>query len=47
MQDGKIVLGEDQIARALVRIAHEIDERNPTPSTVALVGIHRFLAATR
>jgi pyrimidine operon attenuation protein / uracil phosphoribosyltransferase len=41
MQDGKIVLGEDEIARALVRIAHEIDERNPTPSTVALVGIHR------
>jgi pyrimidine operon attenuation protein/uracil phosphoribosyltransferase len=41
MQDGKIVLGEGEIARALVRIAHEIDERNPTPSTVALVGIHR------
>ncbi|HEY3970552.1 MAG TPA: bifunctional pyr operon transcriptional regulator/uracil phosphoribosyltransferase PyrR [Solirubrobacteraceae bacterium] len=41
MNDGKIVLGEDEIARALVRIAHEIDERNPTPSAVALVGIHR------
>ena len=41
MQDGKVVLGEDDIARALLRIAHEVAERNPTPSAVALVGIHR------
>ncbi len=41
MNDGKIVLGEDEVARALVRIAHEIVERNPSPSAVALVGIHR------
>jgi pyrimidine operon attenuation protein/uracil phosphoribosyltransferase len=41
MQDGKIVLGEDDIARALVRIAHEIDERNTGTRAVALVGIHR------
>jgi pyrimidine operon attenuation protein/uracil phosphoribosyltransferase len=41
MQDGKIVLGEDEIARALLRIAHEIAERNPPPSAVALLGIHR------
>jgi pyrimidine operon attenuation protein / uracil phosphoribosyltransferase len=41
MQDGKIVLGEDDIARALVRIAHEIAERNTGTRAVALVGIHR------
>lgn len=40
MNDGKIVLAEDEVARALVRIAHEIAERNTT-SAVALVGIHR------
>jgi pyrimidine operon attenuation protein/uracil phosphoribosyltransferase len=47
MNDGKIVLGEDEVARALVRIAHEIAERNTGSSAVALVGIHRrgaFLA---
>jgi pyrimidine operon attenuation protein/uracil phosphoribosyltransferase len=41
MQDGKIVLGEGEVTRALVRIAHEIAERNATTPTVALVGIHR------
>ena len=41
MDDGKIVLAEDEVARALVRIAHEIAERNTTASEVALVGIHR------
>jgi pyrimidine operon attenuation protein/uracil phosphoribosyltransferase len=41
MQDGKIVLGEDDIARALMRIAHEIAERNTGTRAVALVGIHR------
>jgi pyrimidine operon attenuation protein/uracil phosphoribosyltransferase len=40
MNDGKIVLGEDEVTRALVRIAHEIAERN-TSASVALVGIHR------
>jgi pyrimidine operon attenuation protein/uracil phosphoribosyltransferase len=43
----KVVLGEDDVRRALVRIAHEIAERNPQASTLALVGIHRrgaFLA---
>jgi pyrimidine operon attenuation protein/uracil phosphoribosyltransferase len=39
MNDGKIVLGEDEVARALVRIAHEIAERN-TIASVAVVGIH-------
>jgi pyrimidine operon attenuation protein/uracil phosphoribosyltransferase len=41
MNDGKIVLGEDEVARALVRIAHEIAERNASSSELALVGIHR------
>ncbi len=41
MQDGKIVLAEDEVARALTRIAHEIAERNTSTSQVALVGIHR------
>ena len=37
-----VVLEEDEIARALTRIAHEIAERNaPAPGGVALVGIHR------
>jgi pyrimidine operon attenuation protein/uracil phosphoribosyltransferase len=45
----KVVLREDDVQRALVRIAHEIAERNPTAdgSTLGLVGIHRrgaFLA---
>jgi pyrimidine operon attenuation protein/uracil phosphoribosyltransferase len=41
MQDGKIVLAEDEVARALMRIAHEIAERNTGAGEVALVGIHR------
>ncbi len=49
MDSEKVVLGEDDMRRALVRIAHEIAERNPPPeaSALALVGIHRrgaFLA---
>jgi pyrimidine operon attenuation protein/uracil phosphoribosyltransferase len=40
MQDGKIVLTEDEVGRALTRIAHEIAERN-TDARVAVVGIHR------
>jgi pyrimidine operon attenuation protein / uracil phosphoribosyltransferase len=41
MNDGKIVLAEDEVARALVRIAHEIIERNTNSSALAVVGIHR------
>ncbi|HEU0249847.1 MAG TPA: bifunctional pyr operon transcriptional regulator/uracil phosphoribosyltransferase PyrR [Solirubrobacteraceae bacterium] len=41
MTDGKIVLGEDDIQRALTRIAHEIAERNRGDSKIAIVGIHR------
>jgi pyrimidine operon attenuation protein/uracil phosphoribosyltransferase len=45
--DEKVVLHEEEIRRALTRIAHEILERNPYPPAPALVGIHRrgaFLA---
>lgn len=36
----KVVLHEDEIARALTRIAHEIVERNVGGPAPALVGIH-------
>ena len=36
----KVVLDEDDIRRTLVRIAHEIVEKNPD-GQIALVGIHR------
>ncbi len=39
--DEKVVLHEDDVGRALTRIAHEILERNPAPPPPALVGIHR------
>jgi pyrimidine operon attenuation protein / uracil phosphoribosyltransferase len=46
--DEKVVLHEDDVARALTRIAHEILERNPDGDAApAVVGIHRrgaFLA---
>jgi pyrimidine operon attenuation protein / uracil phosphoribosyltransferase len=37
----KVVLREEEVGRALTRIAHEILERNPHDSAPALVGIHR------
>ena len=37
----KVVLHEEEIERALTRIAHEIVERNPDAPAPALVGIHR------
>jgi pyrimidine operon attenuation protein/uracil phosphoribosyltransferase len=43
----KVVLGEDDVRRALTRIAHEIAERNPRAASLVIVGIHRrgaFLA---
>jgi pyrimidine operon attenuation protein / uracil phosphoribosyltransferase len=43
----KVVLREDDVQRALTRIAHEIVERNPEAPALALIGIHRrgaFLA---
>jgi pyrimidine operon attenuation protein/uracil phosphoribosyltransferase len=36
----KVVLERDELRRALVRISHEITERNPGPEGLALVGIH-------
>ncbi|HEX5853892.1 MAG TPA: bifunctional pyr operon transcriptional regulator/uracil phosphoribosyltransferase PyrR [Solirubrobacteraceae bacterium] len=36
----KVVLHEEEVGRALTRIAHEILERNPSDPAPALVGIH-------
>jgi pyrimidine operon attenuation protein/uracil phosphoribosyltransferase len=41
MADAKVVLREDEMRRALTRIAHEIAERNTGDTEVAVVGIHR------
>jgi pyrimidine operon attenuation protein/uracil phosphoribosyltransferase len=43
----KVVLREEDVQRALTRIAHEIAERNPQARGLSIVGIHRrgaFLA---
>ncbi len=50
MSSNTVVLAEGDVQRALVRIAHEIAERNPRDDSapLALVGIHRrgaFLAS--
>jgi len=39
--DDKVVLDGDDMRRTLVRIAHEIVEKNADPDELALVGIHR------
>jgi pyrimidine operon attenuation protein / uracil phosphoribosyltransferase len=36
----KVVLEHDDLRRKLKRIAHEIAEKNPDPSGLAIVGIH-------
>lgn len=41
MSPEKVVLDADDVRRTLVRIAHEIVERNVQPESLALVGIHR------
>jgi pyrimidine operon attenuation protein/uracil phosphoribosyltransferase len=41
MDHEKVVLDEDDMRRTLVRIAHEIVERNDQPEDLAIVGIHR------
>ncbi len=41
MEQEKVVLDGDDIRRTLVRIAHEIVERNAEPERLAIVGIHR------
>jgi len=43
----RVVLREQDVRRALTRLAHEIAERNPQGRAVALIGVHRrgaFLA---
>src|ERR1700741_563931 len=40
MNHAKVVLDEDDVRRTLVRIAHEIVEKN-AGQPVALVGVHR------
>jgi pyrimidine operon attenuation protein / uracil phosphoribosyltransferase len=37
----KVVLHEEEVGRALTRIAHEIVERNTSDPAPALIGIHR------
>ncbi len=39
--EGKVVLDRDDMRRTLVRIAHEIVEKNAEADALALVGIHR------
>ena len=39
-ENEKVVLDRDDLRRTLVRIAHEIIEKNPASEAVALVGIH-------
>ena len=41
MEHEKVVLDRDDIRRTLVRIGHEIVERNAEPERLAIVGIHR------
>jgi pyrimidine operon attenuation protein / uracil phosphoribosyltransferase len=41
MPDQKVVLDHDDMRRTLVRIAHEIVEKNAEPGKLAVVGIHR------
>jgi pyrimidine operon attenuation protein / uracil phosphoribosyltransferase len=41
MTEPKVVLDGDDIRRTLVRIAHEIVEKNSEPELLAVVGIHR------
>ena len=40
-QQERVVLDRDDMRRTLVRIGHEIVERNSEPERLALVGIHR------
>ena len=41
MSSEKVVLDGDDMRRTLVRIAHEIVEKNPEHDRLAIVGIHR------
>src|SRR3954453_20862476 len=44
MSNDKLVLDGDDMRRTLVRIAHEIVEKNPEHDRLAIVGIHRRAA---
>ncbi|HCL90198.1 MAG TPA: bifunctional pyr operon transcriptional regulator/uracil phosphoribosyltransferase, partial [Candidatus Atribacteria bacterium] len=39
IQEKAVVMGENEIGRTLVRIAHEIVEKNKGVSNLALIGI--------
>jgi pyrimidine operon attenuation protein/uracil phosphoribosyltransferase len=41
MPDQRVVLDRDDMRRTIVRIAHEIVEKNAEPDKLAVVGIHR------
>jgi len=41
VQSERVVLDRDDVRRTLVRIAHEIVEKNPERDHLAIVGIHR------
>ena len=41
MSADKVVLDHDDMRRTLVRIAHEVVEKNVEPERLAIVGIHR------
>lgn len=38
---GRLILSEEQLRRSLIRISHEILERNPDAGAVALIGMER------
>ena len=40
MQDERVVLDSEDLCRTLVRIAHEIVEKNPDSERIAIVGVH-------
>ncbi len=40
MSQQNVALGDEDLNRALTRIAHEVLERNTDPSSLAIVGIH-------
>jgi len=40
-QPEKVVLDQDDVRRTLVRMAHEVVEKNAEPGGLAIVGIHR------
>ena len=41
MPDRKVILDHDDMRRTLVRIAHEVVEKNADPDALVVVGIHR------